>query len=58
MSYELAFIVFFSLNTLLNNQVYLYFLKDIAGAVCIQTFEGEHTGPISECCLSPDNKRW
>ncbi|CAI5782602.1 repeat-containing 88 [Podarcis lilfordi] len=32
-------------------------LWDIAGAVCIQTFEGEHTGPISECCLSPDNKR-
>ncbi|XP_060132094.1 WD repeat-containing protein 88 isoform X2 [Zootoca vivipara] len=31
-------------------------LWDIAGAVCVQTFEGEHTGPISECCLSPDNK--
>ncbi|KAH0619586.1 hypothetical protein JD844_000311 [Phrynosoma platyrhinos] len=31
--------------------------EDAASALCIQTFKDKHTGPISECCLSPDNKR-
>ncbi|XP_070617730.1 LOW QUALITY PROTEIN: WD repeat-containing protein 88 [Erythrolamprus reginae] len=35
----------------------LSLLKDTASSICIHTFKDQHTGPVSECCLTPDNRR-
>lgn len=49
--------IFLQFSKALPNQTHLDLFKDVEKGFPIKVFEEEHTAPISECNLTPDDRR-